>query len=143
MVKEMIPGVMRCRRVFGGRCRGRALVSDQAISGWGGTLPVEGVIVERGHPLEGQCYTGRILVVRGAKGSSGWTEAFHASRLAGSLPKGIIFTEMTSKIALGCVVMGIPAVTDPAGDLFSWIQTGDLIGIDADRGEIRRIDPAP
>jgi uncharacterized protein len=102
-MKETQRKIIKCREVYGGKCSGEALVSDQAISGWGGTMPIEGKIVERGHPLEGESYAGKILVVRGAKGSSGWTEAFHASKLVGTLPKGIVFTEMTSKIALGCV----------------------------------------
>ena len=136
-MKDGSSKVIKCRKVYGGRCRGEALVSDQAISGWGGTLPIEGKIVERGHPLEGKIFTNKILVVRGAKGSSGWTEAFHASKLSGTLPLGIIFTEMTSKIALGCVVMCIPAVTDLEENPFENMKSGDLIDLDANAGEIR------
>ncbi len=125
------------RTVYPGTCIGEALVSDEAISGWGGTLPLEGKIVERGHSLEGECYTGKILIVRGAKGSSGWTEAFHAAKLVDTLPKGIVFTEMTSKIALGCVIMCIPALTDLSEDPFSRIESGDIVELDADSGLIR------
>jgi len=52
-------------------------------------------------------------------------------------PTGIIFTEMTSKIALGCVVMCIPAVTDLEENPFDLMKSGDLIDLDAYAGEIR------
>jgi predicted aconitase with swiveling domain len=47
-------------------------------------------------------------------------------KLVGTMPKGIIFTESTSKIALGCVVMRIPAVTELKEDPFTLIQSGDI-----------------
>lgn len=124
----------KCRKVYGGRVEGEALVTTQAISGWGGTDPLEGTVIERGHELEGKSFKDKILVFRGAKGSSGWTNAFHIAKLSNTLPKGVIFIETTSKMALGTVVMEIPAVTDIEEDPFSIIKTGDKVLIDADKG---------
>ena len=104
--------VLRGRRVFGGVAEGEALVTRQTISGWGGVDPMHGTIIETRHELKGQSFKDKILVFPGAKGSSGWSVAFHTARLAGTAPKAMIFNEMTTKAALGAVVMRIPSVTD-------------------------------
>ena len=44
------------RSIFPGTAQGEALVTTQAISFFGGVDPETGVVVERGHELEGQCY---------------------------------------------------------------------------------------
>jgi len=46
----------------------------------------------------------------------------------------MLFTEMTTKIALGAVVTRAPALTDFDGDPLALIETGDWVRVDADRG---------
>jgi predicted aconitase with swiveling domain len=43
---------------------------------------------------------------------------------------------MTTKIALGAVVMRIPTMTDLDQDPLALIETGDWVKVDADRGII-------
>jgi predicted aconitase with swiveling domain len=56
------------------------------------------------------------------------------ARLAGAAPKALIFNEMTTKVALGAVVMHIPAVTDFDQDPLTLVATGDWVRVDADKG---------
>jgi uncharacterized protein len=126
--------ILHGRKVVGGCAEGEALVTRQTISGWGGINPVEGVIIERRHELRGQSFKGKVLVFPGAKGASGWSTRFHVARVAGSAPKALIFNEMTTKVALGAVVMRIPAVTDFDQDPLEIIATGDWVKVDADKG---------
>jgi len=126
--------VLKGRTVVGGVAEGEALVTDATISGWGGVDPKTGSVIETRHPLRGVSFANRILIFRGAKGSSGWSSMFHICRLAGTAPRALVFTEMTTKVALGAVVMRIPAVTDLDGDPLSSIRTGDLVRVDGDRG---------
>jgi predicted aconitase with swiveling domain len=58
------------------------------------------------------------------------------TRLAGTAPLALLFNEMTTKIALGAVVMRIPTVTDLDRDPLELIATGDWVRVDADRGLI-------
>lgn len=120
------------RKIYGGVAEGEALVTEEAISGWGGTNPLEGTVIERGHSLQGKSFKDKVLVFRGAKGSSGWTNAFHIARLANTLPKAILFNEMTTKIALGAIVMEIPAMTDFEKNPIEFIEDGDWVKVDAD-----------
>jgi len=126
--------LLRGRKVVGGYAEGEALVTKDTISGWGGIDPVKGIIIERRHGLSGQSFKGKVLVFPGAKGSSGWSTRFHVARVAGTAPAAMIFNEMTTKIALGAVVMRAPAVTDLDQDPLNVIETGDWVTVDADKG---------
>lgn len=126
--------VLTGRGLVGGVAEGEALVTSEAISGWGGVEPRKGRIIESRHELVGQSFAGKVLVFRGAKGSSGWSGMFHMSRLMGSAPAAMVFTTMNTKIALGVVVTHVPAITDLDGDPFELIRTGDRVRVDADRG---------
>lgn len=128
--------VLRGRKVVGGTAEGEALVTRETISGWGGVDAMRGTIIETRHELNGQSFKDKVLVFPGAKGSSGWSVAFHTARLAGTAPKAMVFTEMTTKVALGAVVMRIPAVTDLDGDPLSIIESGDWVKVDGDNGTV-------
>ena len=134
------PIVLRGRKVVGGMAEGEALVTTQTISGWGGVNPMKGTIIETRHELRGVSFKDKVLVFPGAKGSSGWSVVFHTTRLAGTAPKAMIFTEMTTKVALGAVVMRVPSVTDLDRNPLDLIETGDWVVVDGDAGvvEVRK-----
>lgn len=124
------------RKVVGGVVEGEALVTREHISGWGGIDPRTGCVTEVRHELRGQSFAGKVLVFPGAKGSSGWSAMFHTTRLYGKAPAAMLFNEMTTKIALGAVVIHAPAMTDFDRDPLSCIETGDWVKVDADRGVV-------
>lgn len=131
------PLLIRGRCVVAGRAEGEALVTTQTISGWGGINERDGSIIERRHELVGQSFAGKILVFPGAKGSSGWSAFFHMTRINGVAPAAMLFTRMTTKMALGAVVTRVPSMTDFDHDVFDSIRTGDWVSVDAEAGEIR------
>jgi predicted aconitase with swiveling domain len=128
--------ILKGRKVVGGVAEGEALVSQQTVSGWGGVDPATGTIIERRNDLNGQSIKGKVFVFRGAKGSSGWSVAFHVTRLLGSAPAAMIFNELTSKIALGAVVAHTPAVTDLDRNPLEAIESGDWVRVDGDNGVV-------
>jgi predicted aconitase with swiveling domain len=128
--------LLRGRKVVGGVAEGEALVTRETISGWGGVNPMQGKIIETRHELRGETFKDKVLVFRGAKGSSGWSVVFHTTRLAGTAPKALVFNEMTTKVALGAVVLRAPAVTDLDRDPLDVIETGDWVVVDGDAGTV-------
>jgi predicted aconitase with swiveling domain len=128
--------VLRGRKVVGGCAEGEALVTKETISGWGGIDPMTGTVIETRHELRGVSFKDKVLIFPGAKGSSGWSAAFHLARLTNSAPRAMVFNEMTTKIALGAVVMRAPAVTDLDRDPLTVIETGDWVRVDGDRGVV-------
>jgi predicted aconitase with swiveling domain len=131
--------ILRGRKVFGGCAEGEALVTRETISGWGGIDPMTGTVIETHHELRGVSFKDKVLVFPGAKGSSGWSNAFHMTRLTGSAPKAMVFNTMTTKIALGAVVMHTPSVTGLDQDPLAVIETGDWVRVDGDRGLVEVI----
>ena len=126
--------VLHGRKVVGGYTEGKALVTKDTISGWGGIDPVKGIIIERRHELSGQSFTDKVLIFPGVKGSSGGSGMFHRARLAGTAPKAMVFNEMNTKAALISVVLRVPAMTDFDQDPLKVIETGDHVKVDADNG---------
>ena len=128
--------VIRGRKVVPGVTEGDALVTRQTISGWGGVNPMTGTVIENHHELKGVSFANKVLVFPGAKGSSGWSGVFHMTKLTDSAPLAMLFNVMTTKAALGSVVMRVPTMTDFDSDPLDQIETGDWVRVDADAGEV-------
>lgn len=124
------------RGIVPGYVEGEALVSHETISGWGGIDPAEGTIIERRHELFGVCFTGKVLIFPGAKGSSGWSGFFQSTRLLGTAPLAMVFTTLSTKSALGAVVTRVPTITDLDDDPLAYARTGDWVVVDADQGVV-------
>ena len=50
------------RTIYQGTAEGEALVTSMGISFFGGVDPDTGIVVEKGHQLEGQSISGKVLV---------------------------------------------------------------------------------
>lgn len=135
--------VITGRGVVPGIAEGEALVTHETISGWGGVNPITGTVIESRHELRGQSFAGKVLVFPGAKGSSGWSSIFHMARLREMAPVAMVFNIMTTKAALGAVVMRTPTVTDCDRDPLDLIRTGDWVRVDGDAGTITVWDRKP
>lgn len=135
--------VLHGRKVVGGVAEGEAFVTRDTISGWGGIDHTSGTIVEMRHEKRGQSFAGKVLVFPGAKGSSGWSHYFHMARINGVAPKALVFNIMTTKVALGAVVVRAPAVTDLDRDPLELIEDGDWVKVDGDTGIVEVTKKAP
>jgi len=128
---------IKARGVVKGRAQGPALVADAMLSFWGEVDPVTGRVIAVGHPLEGQSLKGVVLVIRSTKGSSATPMVLNLAQLEGTAPVAFVNLEVDSLAALGCIVNGIPMVTDLDRNPFDLIRTGDPVEVDADRGVLR------
>jgi predicted aconitase with swiveling domain len=134
--------LLRGRGIVGGTVEAPALVTHDAISGFGGIDVATGTIIEPRHELFGVCFTGKVLVFPGAKGSSGWSGFFQSTRLMGTAPAALVFSVMTTKAALGAIVTRVPAVVGAAPDPVDVLRTGDLVRVDGDAGTVELLDRA-
>jgi len=98
------------RALVEGHASAQALVCTAPISGWGGIDAARGTIVETSHPQRGESFAGKVLVIPGAKGSSGWSAQFHLARTMGTAPAAIVTSKVNSKLAVGLVALRVPAV---------------------------------
>ena len=127
---------INCRGVVKGRVGGEALVAPTTLSFWGEVDPLSGRIIASGHPLEGECLGGKVLVIRSTKGSSATPLVIGLAHREGNAPVAFVNTDIDALAVLGCVVNRIPMVSDLDGDPFKLIQTGDHVAVDADAGTL-------
>lgn len=98
------PGVeLRARSLHPGTATGRCLRSTP-LSFWGGTDPATGVIIDRRHARHGTAITGRVLVMRGGRGSSSSSSVLAEQLRSGVGPAAIVLAEPDAIIVTGAIV---------------------------------------
>lgn len=118
-----------------GRAFGEALRSSQPMSFLGGVDPETGIVVEKGHELEGRSVAGKILVFPRGKGSTVSSYILYRLKKKGLAPSGIINEFCEPIIAVGAVISDIPTVDKIDINL---IETGDWVEIDNEIVIIRK-----
>jgi len=120
---------MQGRVIKGGQVRGTALVSPEPVGFLGGVDPETGLVVEPGHPLQGECVTGRVLVFPTGKGSTVGSYTLYRMAVSGTAPAAIINAESEAIVAVGAIIADIPMVDQVE---IARIQTGDRVVVDGD-----------
>jgi uncharacterized protein len=125
---------LKGRKIIGGMAEGEAIVSKQPVSFLGGVNPDKGMVVERGHDIEGQCITGKIFVFPHGKGSTGGPYIIFARAKRKTGPAAMINVEAEPVIAVGAAMGNIPMVDRLDQNPLEVISTGDYVKIDGDQG---------
>jgi predicted aconitase with swiveling domain len=128
---------MKGRKIFKGKVTGEALVTNDDISFYGGCDPETGEIVEKGHHLEGESVSGKILVFPTGKGSTVGSYVLYALKKANKAPLAIVNKTTDPVVAVGCIISEIPAVDQI--DIGN-IKTGQKVEVDAENGVVSVID---
>jgi predicted aconitase with swiveling domain len=102
--------VLRGRVIKAGQARGLALVSPEPIGFFGMVDAETGIVVEKGHPLEGKSVAGRVLVFPTGKGSTVGSYSLYRLAKAGQAPAAIINAESDPIVAVGAIISDIPMV---------------------------------
>ncbi len=129
MTKE----VMKGRSISPGKAEGEAIVSKTPLGFYGGIDAKTGIVIEKGHELEGQNVKGKILVFPNGKGSTVGSYVIYGLKKNGVAPKAIINRETETIVATGVILAGIPCVDQIDIDK---IKTGDRLKVDAEKGTV-------
>jgi len=121
------------RKIYQGVVSGEALVTAMGISFFGGVDPDTGIVVEKGHELEGQSVSGKVLVFPSGKGSTVGSYTLYRLKLNGVAPAAIVNAECETITAVGCIIAEIPCVDRVPLDQFT---TGARVSVDGERGLI-------
>ncbi|UCD99820.1 MAG: DUF126 domain-containing protein [Chloroflexota bacterium] len=125
------------RKIYGGRAVGEALVGVKGISFFGGVDPESGVVVERGHDLEGQVIAGKVLVFPTGKGSTVGSYTLYRLKHAGKAPLAIINAECEPITAVGCIIAEIPCVDQVPIEM---LHSGQRILVDGNLGVVEFLE---
>ena len=120
---------MKGRMISPGKVEGEALVSKDPIGFYGGIDAKTGVVIEKGHELEGQCVKDRVLVFPCGKGSTVGSYVIYGLKRNGVAPAAIVNQETETIVATGVILAGIPCVDSIE---IGKIKTGDKLSVDAD-----------
>jgi predicted aconitase with swiveling domain len=127
--------LIRGRGISGGQGKGLLLVSPVPLSFLSGVDPASGIIVEKGHPLQGECITGKVLAFPYGKGSTVGSYVLYALSRNGHAPAAIINTEAEPIIATGAIIGGIPMV-DRIEIPIIRLRSGVHVLVNGDSGEM-------
>ena len=131
-----MPIILRGRGLVKGRAEGEALVSKQPISFVGGVDPDTGVVIEKGHELEGQSIKGRVLIFPFGKGTTYNPFALFAMKKRETAPAAIINVKTEEIVLTGAILAQIPFIDRLDQDPLRVIGSGDYVKVDGDTGTV-------
>lgn len=125
------------RKIYQGTAEGKALVTSMGISFFGGVDPDTGMVVERGHELEGQSIGGKVLVFPSGKGSTVGSYTLYRLKMNGLAPAAIVNAECETITAVGCIIAEIPCVDHIP---IQQLKTGLSLTVDGEQGTVEAAD---
>ncbi len=127
---------LRAHSVSRGKAKGEALVTMQPISFLGSIDTKTGIVIEKGHELEGKSIKGKVLVFPGGKGSTVGSYAIYQLRKNGAAPVAMINVKAEPIVAVGAIISEIPLVDGVEKNPLAAIKTGDKVLVDAIVGSV-------
>ena len=128
--------VFRAKKIAGGKASGPALVTRGRLGLRGFVNPEQGTLTGGMGELEGARFAGSVVFFPCSKGSTTWCIALDLTCRHGNAPAAMINTRIDPFVALGCVLQEIPLVQVEDEGIFDEVKTGDMVTVDADKGEI-------
>lgn len=132
-----MPKVIKGRVVTSGKnVQGEAFLSKELLNGWNGMDPVTGTIIQKNHANSGKSIAGKVFILAGSRGSTGFSAQFHAAKMYGTGPIAMVIGKLDARSASAAIVSDIPVITDLEEDIFRFIQDGDEVRVDCINGEV-------
>ena len=128
--------LIRVRGIARGVGSGPLLVNPVPVSFLSGVDPASGIIVEKGHPLQGECIAGKVFAFPYGKGSTVGSYVLYALSRNGHAPAAIINTEAEPIIATGAIIGEIPMI-DRIEIPMNRLRSGVMVFVNGDTGEMR------
>jgi len=127
---------LKAHIVSRGKAQGFALVSTEPISFLGSIDVKTGIVVEKGHELEGQTIKGKVLVFPGEKAQLLDLIQFYQLKKNGAAPLAMINIRTEPIVAVGAIISDIPLVDNVEQNPVNLIKNGDKVLVDAILGSI-------
>ncbi len=120
---------LKGRIIYKGKAEAEALVTSMPISFYGGVDPNTGVVIEKGHELQGVSVKGKVLVFPQGKGSTVGSYTLYRMKKNGVAPAAMINKETETIIAVGAIISEIPFVDKVDVSKF---KTGSHVSVEND-----------
>jgi len=120
---------LKGRIIYKGQAEAKALVTSMPISFYGGVDPNTGIVIEKGHELNGISIKDKVLVFPQGKGSTVGSYTLYRLKKNGVAPAAMINKETETIVAVGAIISEIPFVDKID---ISKIKTGDKVTVKDD-----------
>ena len=124
---------MKGRMISPGKVKGEAIVSPEPIGFFGGVDPDTGIVIKKGHDLEGKNISGKILVFPTGRGSTVGSYILYRLKKNNVAPLAIINEECEPIVAVGAIISDIPCVDKIK---IENIKSGDKIIIEGENVKV-------
>lgn len=125
-----------CHKISEGKAEGEILISEDEIMFYL-IDPQTGVVIEKGHSLEGKSVAGKVLVFPGGKGSSVvQADGLFQLMKQDNAPKAMVIQNPETVLVAGAIIMEIPMVDKVSQEFYEIIKDGDRVELDATEGVI-------
>lgn len=132
--------IVRGRKISPGNAEGFVLVSHDSLSFFGGVDPETGVVIEKGHGIEGVSIRDKVLVFPHGKGSTVGSYALYRMKKGGVSPRAIVNIECEPIVAVGAIISNIPAVDRLEKNPLKVLRNGMRVRVDADHALLEVFD---
>lgn len=92
------------RSLVDGHASAPLLYADVGLSFWGGVDPFSGEVIDRHHPLSGECLAGRVLAIPSGRGSCTGSSVLMELISNGHAPAALVLAEADEILTLGVLV---------------------------------------
>jgi len=126
----------RCHKIAEGVASGKALISHDDICFYM-IEPTTGIVIEKGHHLEGQSVAGSVLIFPGGKGSSVvQADGLYQLQLHGNAPMAMVLQHADTVIVASAIVIGIPVVSKLPDSFYEELAPDSFVQINADENKV-------
>lgn len=124
--------VFQCHKISEGVVEGEAVVSKDDIMFYLFD-PKTGVMIERGHDLEGKSVSQKIVIFPGGKGSAVvQADGIYQLNLQNNAPQAMIIQYPETVLVSSAIIMEIPMVDKVDPEFYNVVKDGDIVRVDAD-----------
>ena len=120
---------LKGRIIYKGKAEAEALVTTMPISFYGGVDPNTGIVIEKGHELNGISIKDKVLVFPQGKGSTVGSYTLYRLKKNGVAPAAMINKETETIVAVGAIISEIPFVDKVDVSKF---KTGNKVSLEND-----------
>lgn len=121
-----------CRKICEGKHTGEAIVSNEAFCFYL-VDPETGIVIEKGHDLEGRSIAGKILVFPNGKASSVvQADGMYQLKMKGNAPKAMIIKNADTTLVASAIILDMTMVHAVDSGFYDLVKDGDTVEVDAD-----------
>lgn len=131
--------IYSCHKISEGVAEGEALISTDDIMFYL-IDPSTGVVIEKGHSLEGKSISGKVLIFPGGKGSSVvQADGLYQLLIKNNAPKALVIQNPDTVLVASAIIMETPMVDRVDEGFYKAVKDGDMVRVDTVNGEIALI----